>query len=168
MMSRPWKVAATVRRKSFVLVISQTPSSEWSRATTLRRPLSGATNHCSAAFTAMIRRPEPTPGSITPRWTVPGGKASTMLASTNAPSWMFCGAMAWLTSTSWVPGASPRITPLSEATYGPWVPKSVVSVRILGVMTAPCLPEGPRSRSKPEPALTPTLSRGGGRVRAPL
>ena len=39
-----------------------------------------------------------------------------MPASTNAPSRMFWGAIAWQTSTIWVPGARPSTTPFIAAT----------------------------------------------------
>ena len=75
----------------------------------------------------------------------PGGNDSTIPASTNAPSRMFCGAIEWRDVDELRPGREAEDDPLHRGHIGPVGPKSVVSVTmpIPGFMSRPSL-FGPR------------------------
>ena len=63
-----------------------------------------------------MRRPLPTPGSTTARWTVPSGNEGAAAPSRNAAVSTSPGGTSWETSTSAVPGARRRMVPLTAAT----------------------------------------------------
>ncbi len=63
-----------------------------------------------------MRRPLPTPGSTTAKWTVPSGNQGAAAASTKEAVSTSPGGTSWETSTRVVPGARRRTVPLTAAT----------------------------------------------------
>ena len=116
-MSRPWKVGETAGRRSAGLRISQIPDGSRPRSTPPIRPLSGRTNHWPSTVDRDQPPVGPDAGVDHGQVDRPGrGRRRRSRPARTPLRAMFWGAIAWLTSTSCVPGARPSTTPFIAAT----------------------------------------------------
>ena len=152
--SRAWKVRETGWRnqRSSTTAKQRAPGS---RSAHSRMPLSGPTKLCPRAATTRARRPVPTPGSTTARWTLPSGKSGAAASSRNAARAMCPGGTSCVRSTTCASGQTWYSAPCTTPTNQSCRPKSEVKVMmgrgtvISPVRAAPARPSSRRPRAAP-------------------